>query len=309
MRIRLGVAVALLTWALACASPPARQPAAAAPGSAPAAAGEGPLLWRAEGREGGALFLLGSVHLGTPETFTLGGAVADAWARSDELVVEIDVSGVSPEEATEITLRYGTLPPGVSLQDRVAPETWSRLSAELERLGLPPQGFAGFKPWLAATTLVVLQLQQAGLQAEYGVDRQMIGRASSKPIVGLESFASQLSMMDSLPDALQELMLVDALERAADTDAQASLLVESWQKGDEEALVEVLFGELEQHPEFEILYEKIYFERNEAMSARLAQLSRDGKTRFTVLGVGHMVGPRGIPALLASQGFRVERVR
>ncbi len=304
MRTRSGIAAAALLGLLACASAPAPAPAPARP------AASAPLLWRAQAQDGGTLFLLGSVHLGTPETFSLGGSVAEAWDRADELVVEIDVSQLSAEEVSEATLRYGTLPAGESLQERLAPETWTRLSGELERLGVPPERFARFKPWLAATTLVVLQLQGAGLQAQYGVDRQMIGRAAAlKPIVALESFSSQLAMLDSLPGPLQELMLVDALERDDDADAEASRLVEAWRRGDEEAILAALFGALETHPEFEALYEKIYFERNQAMSERLARLARDGKTRLAVLGVGHMVGPRGIPALLADGGFRVERLR
>jgi uncharacterized protein YbaP (TraB family) len=44
------------------------------------------------------------------------------------------------------------------------------------------------------------------------------------------------------------------------------------------------------------------------MTQRLASLSRDGRLRFAVVGVAHLVGERGIPALLLDYGFRVERV-
>jgi uncharacterized protein YbaP (TraB family) len=44
------------------------------------------------------------------------------------------------------------------------------------------------------------------------------------------------------------------------------------------------------------------------MAARLVELARDGRTRFVVLGAGHLVGARGIPARLAEQGFVVERL-
>ena len=45
------------------------------------------------------------------------------------------------------------------------------------------------------------------------------------------------------------------------------------------------------------------------MAARLVELAGDGQTRFVVLGAGHMVGPKSIPAHLAEQGFAVERIR
>ncbi len=312
MTLRAGLWGAVLAaLALACASPaPTPSPAPPAP-PPPASASAAPLLWRAQAPDGrGDLFLLGSIHLGTPAGFHLGGALAEAWERSEELVVEIDVSQVSPQEAAAATLRHGTLPVGITLADRLRPETWAALQAELARLGVPAESFAGLKPWLAATRLAVLQFQQAGLEARFGIDQQMLDWAGvTKPVVALESLDSQLAMLDSLPSAVQELMLVDALERSPAAELQAGYLVESWLRGDEDALVEVFFGEIGQRPELEVLYEKVYFERNEAMSERLLELARDGRTRLTVLGIGHMVGPRGIPALLAAQGFQVERIR
>jgi uncharacterized protein YbaP (TraB family) len=73
-------------------------------------------------------------------------------------------------------------------------------------------------------------------------------------------------------------------------------------------LTRLLFGSLEEHPELADFYEAVFFARNEAMAEQLAALGGDGKQRFVVLGAGHMLGPRGIPALLASRGFRVQRI-
>jgi uncharacterized protein YbaP (TraB family) len=294
---------------LACASAPAPAPT---PVQAPAPQPpDAPLLWHAVAPGGGGdLYLLGSVHLANSDTFEMGGPVAQAWERSEELVVEVDPSTISAQAAAAATLRHGTLPAGMTLADRLRPETWAALQAELERLGLPVAAFANLKPWMAATTLAVMQLQAGGLEPEYGIDQQMIGEAAStRPVVALESLDSQFAMLDSLPPAVQELMLIDVLERAPGAGAQAEQIVQSWRRGDEQALIELLFGEMETRPEFAALYEKVYFQRNEAMSRRLAELAADGRTRFTVLGVGHMVGPRGIPALLADRGFRVERLR
>jgi len=70
----------------------------------------------------------------------------------------------------------------------------------------------------------------------------------------------------------------------------------------------LIFRPLAGGADFESFYEAIFFERNQAMARRLAELTRDGKTRFAVLGAGHMLGPRGIPALLCERGFEVRRV-
>ena len=62
-------------------------------------------------------------------------------------------------------------------------------------------------------------------------------------------------------------------------------------------------------PELKVFYEKVIFERNERMAERLGVLAQDGRLRFAVIGAGHLVGPRGIPALLHAQGFRIQRRR
>ena len=41
---------------------------------------------------------------------------------------------------------------------------------------------------------------------------------------------------------------------------------------------------------------------------KLDELTGDGKTRLVVLGAGHMLGSRGIPAQLAERGYRVRRI-
>jgi uncharacterized protein YbaP (TraB family) len=301
------LALAGIALAVGCASAP---DASLGRGSVAQPAALSPLLWHANGEEGrGSLFLLGSVHLGTPDSSWLNAAVAEAYERSDELVVEIDLSRVSPAEAAAATQRYGTLPPGQTLASVVSPETYAELRQFLNARGLAVESFGSVKPWLVATSVALMHLQEAGLDAQFGVDRQFIGRAEGrKPIVPLETVESQLEMMDSLAPEIQELLLADALTRVDEVEIEPAQMVESWQHGDEEALADLFFGALEQHPEFAPLYEKLYFERNEAMTRRLAELAGDGKTRFTVIGAGHMVGPRGIPALLAARGFRVERI-
>ena len=44
------------------------------------------------------------------------------------------------------------------------------------------------------------------------------------------------------------------------------------------------------------------------MVSRLHQLSADGRTRFVVVGAGHMVGEQSIPSLLEERGWRVARI-
>jgi uncharacterized protein YbaP (TraB family) len=53
-------------------------------------------------------------------------------------------------------------------------------------------------------------------------------------------------------------------------------------------------------------YRTLVVERNRRWADRIAQLLRDDKRIFIVVGVGHLVGPDSVPALLRARGIRVE---
>lgn len=270
-----------------------------------------PALWRADatGEQAGTLYLLGSVHVGGAAAFDLGDVVDAAWQRSEELVVEVDLTSMAPEELISLSRLYGSLTAPLTLADVISPETLAQLDAYFALRGLDPDAFARLKPWYIAFTIVQVELQLAGYDAEQGVDRLFMDRAEGrKPIVALETVASQLETMDRLPASLQELMLKDTLARVEGFPAETARLFDAWRRGDEQQLQALVFQPLDEFPELEVFYDLVFFQRNASMAARLVELGSDGRTRFVVLGAGHMLGQQGVPAQLARRGYRVSRV-
>jgi uncharacterized protein YbaP (TraB family) len=268
-----------------------------------------PLLWHARAPGGGDLYLLGSVHLREADAQVLGPEIQRAYADSSELVVEVDISQMTPEVGKASTERYATLPPQLRLDALLSPETRDLLAEYVEERGLPQEQIQRYKPWFVAQLVLVTELQDAGFDDSLGVDRVFIDQASGeKKIVGLETIAAQFAMLDGLSLGLQELMLKDTLLRIDELKESTRQLLEAWSGGDEAELERQVFRPLEEVPELEAYYEALIWQRNASMTARLVELARDGRTRFVVLGAGHMVGPKGIPAQLAEQGFAVQRV-
>jgi uncharacterized protein YbaP (TraB family) len=191
----------------------------------------------------------------------------------------------------------------------VSPATWSELSAFLDSRGYTGLGVERWKPWFLAFTLVQLELRRAGFQLELGVDRLFLQRAQGeKSIVGLETLDSQLGLFDGLPAEQQELMLRDVLMRRDHLAKETEDLIETWLTGDEARLEKLVFSPLEQLPEMKDFYEVVFFRRNRRMADTLEELSADGKTRFVVLGAGHLLGEKGIPHLLGERGWKLRRV-
>lgn len=275
----------------------------------PASPAATPLLWHARAPGGGDFYLLGSVHLRAVDAQALGSEIHQAYAASNELVVEVDVSQLKPEEAKASIERYATLPPQLTLDGLLSPETRELLARYVESRGLPEEQVQRYKPWFVAQLVLITELQLEGFNPALGVDQVFIDRASAeKSIVGLETIAAQFAMLDSLSLELQELMLKDTLLRLDELEDSTRKLLAAWSDGDEAELERQIFEPLEEVPELEAYYDALIWRRNASMAASLVGLAGDGQTRFVVLGAGHMVGPKGIPALLAAQGFAVERI-
>ena len=311
MRRRRGLALCLCAAALAAALAAfgcaGGGRARAAP---PAATWATPLFWHAQSPGGGGFYLLGSVHIRAVDAPAFGPEIEQAYRRSDAVVVEVDVSHVTPADVESHTQRYATLPPHLRLDALLAPETRKLLARYVESRGLPADPIQRFKPWFVAQLILVTELEAAGYDAALGVDRGFIDQASGeKTIVGLETIASQLAVLDGLSPEIQELMLKDTLLRIDELAGTTAKLMDAWSRGDEAGLEQQIFEPLEETPEFEAYYDALIWQRNVSMAARLVELARDGQTRFVVLGAGHMLGAKGIPALLVAQGFVVERVR
>jgi hypothetical protein len=268
-----------------------------------------PAFWRAHAPGYGDLYLLGSVHVGEAGAPTFAGSIARAWARADELVVEVDVSRITPEDVAALTQRYATLPPHLRLDALLAEDTRERLAGWVAARGVQAESLQRLKPWFVAQLVMITELRRIGYDAAFGVDRVFIDQASGvKPIVGLETVPSQFAALDGQPLEVQTLMLDDVLLRIDELEEHTRTLVEAWARGDEATIEREILDSLDQRPELAGFYEAFWWQRNQAMARRLVELAGDGETRFVTLGAGHMVGAKGIPALLAAQGFALERL-
>lgn len=263
-----------------------------------------PLAWSAIDRSSGApLTLLGSIHIGTADMGELHPSITAAYEQASELVVEVDLDADRPTMARAYAER-AYLPQGERLEDRIDPGTWQRLQDYLAARSIDPAPLAGMKPWAVMLRLAGSQFAKEGYPAEFGVDRRfLLAAAGDKPIVALETYALQLDLYDGFPPDVQEMMLRDFLD--PQDPYHTAALIEAWQRGDEQAFLDLIFPTA---VEWQAYQERFFFERNEHMAERLAELSRDGRSRFVVVGVGHMVGPRGIPALLDDRGFELRRL-
>jgi len=273
-------------------------------GRLPCGPDERQLLWQLKGPQG-SLYLFGSVHLGVPSNYPLPEPIESAFLRSGSLIVEVDITAASVQrEIARLMEELGSLPPGGHVADHLTPAGYERLKAALEGLGLPVRTFTGLKPWSIATVLSVLKLQSLGYWDRYGVDKYFLDRAGPRDIVSIESAEEQIRLLDALDG---ELFLAFSLLGLETAEQLMRDLMRSWRCGDEEGLETLLIDTPTMAlPDSRAFMQVMYYERNQRMADfAIRRLAIPGD-QFMVVGVAHLIGPRGIPQLLRDKGFEVE---
>lgn len=276
-----------------------------------AAADPSPFLWEAVG-ENGKAYLLGSIHVGKPEFYPLPEAVENAFAGSDKLVVEVNLSKEEEASMGMKMLMAGVYRDGNTLEGQVAPETWEKFAAFLDERGVPSRNFQSMRPWMAALVLSVTEMQKLGFDPQLGIDRHFITAANEtgKPIEQLESADFQIEMLSGFSEELQEKFLVHTLRDMGRFGEVIGDMATAWKTGDDEAMNEMMFGDVGFGGGLEELGDRMINERNHTMADKIAAMIDAGGVSFVVVGAGHLIGEEGVPTLLATggQGITVARV-
>ena len=251
----------------------------------------------------GSFYLFGSTELAPEGGYSsFGPAVEAAYAESQEVVQEIDFAGVDATRTIALLRRYGTLKSPATLQSRLSPEAWSLLEQKFKKSRRSSEAVRTLQPWLVSFALAHHAPLARGRDplsdvADRVQERALLAKGSTeKPVIGLRTLESQFQMFSALPRGVQESLLRSALGDFSTDDFL-------W---DNPALMPALAATSQER---ELYYEHLVYRRNEQMAERLFEIGIDGKRRFFAVGILHLVGKRGIPALLGQRGYRLSRVQ
>lgn len=298
------LAPVLVLCLLASPAHAARKPAAATAASAPV-----PLLWEVRGAGDSRVLLLGSFHLLQDSDYPLAEDVQQAYAQADRLVFEL-----SPEEMTSPALAGSMLAAasrrdGSLLQKDISAADWQRLTQWSAQRAMPIERLQGLHTWFVAINLSLVEMANAGMQAELGLDRHLMQRAlqDGKATAGLETGAAQIGVFTAMGQAEQQQMLAEALDEAGQGGARWRALHAAWRSGDVARIWDHAGRELQ--ASYPALYRTINVQRNQAWLERLPQWLADGQgTTLVVVGALHLVGADGMVQQLHDSGAQVVRI-
>ena len=263
-----------------------------------------PALWKLSDHDT-TIYLFGTIHLLPPGIDWLNGPLAFALDHSDTLMTELP--DLPPGDVAAALLRHGTLPAGKTLRQLMSEKQRVQFEAALTKLGLPVALFDSKKPWVAAATLPIIQLQKSGYNLESGAENTLTKRATqlAKARGGLETADFQFGQFDVLTDAQQLEYLGAVLDALPQINGEITAMVGHWSRGDAAALA----AQLNADSDSPVLAEALIFSRNRNWAAWIENRMKTPGTVFLAVGAGHLGGKGSVQEVLAKHGFKAVRVQ
>ncbi|MBN8552038.1 MAG: TraB/GumN family protein [Caulobacterales bacterium] len=265
-----------------------------------------PALWVVRDADS-TLYLFGTVHLLRPGGDWMTPQVADAFQASEALWLEIEDPS-DQAAATPLIMQHG-LSPQTPLSSRLNVEEQASFDQAAAAMGATRQMLDPMRPWLAAITLSVAPLTQAGYDPAAGVDIVLRQQAldTGKPIHGLETIEQQLMFFADMEPEVELDFLRSTLENFDESAALLDAMAGAWAAGDPDTLY-ALSGE-EMKVEFPTIYDLILTRRNADWVGQIQEELAGSGTVFIAVGALHLAGPDSVQAQLQAAGVSVERVQ
>jgi len=215
---------------------------------------------------------------------------------------------LDPLQAQAWMLEHGMYAEDGSLSEALGKTRFQKLEKEAERLGLPAEAIDRFEPWMAAMTLVQLQLATLGFDPEQGVEKQLERRAVAdrKEIKGFETLQEQLGLLDNLPTADQMKFVDVTLEEMHEMAGATDELVAAWRTGNSTRLASLLGEEYNTAPG---LYTTLVADRNRRWMPQIERMLTGDKNYMIIVGTLHLVGRGGLLELTKARGYQAKQLQ
>jgi uncharacterized protein YbaP (TraB family) len=263
-------------------------------------------LWRIA-KDGRTSYLYGTLHAARPAWMFPGPRTAAALVASDVLALELDL--LNPE-VRERLIKAATARPDERLPAPLAARVERRMAAEC----VDAAQYRDFVPEFQVASLAVMAARREGFDPSYAIDLvlALMARDFGKASTSLETPEVQLAAL-RMPTREATIEFVtsglDELD-AGKSGALITHMASAWTDGN--------LAELEAYERWcdcvgtaaeRASMKRLLDDRNPRLATAIDTLHTSGRSVFAAVGSLHMIGPRGLPALLRERGYVVEQVR
>ena len=274
----------------------------------------GIFLWEVENGKN-KVYLLGSLHIMPEEAYPLDERIEKAFEKADILVVEVDVTTLDQEKVQAFITENAYYAGANNLQKELPEDLYKSVSEKFAELGVSMDQIDIYKPWFVTLNIVLSSLSKLDITLGLGIDLHFLNKAHEKEmkILELETTISQMEMLASFPEDIQNDYLQYTLDNFEQVDTIFKNMLEAWENGDTDemnAITKMKMLELEDElPGIAGYYNRMFIERDEKILDKLEVLlnNEEEKVYFIIIGAMHLIGDDGLLKLLQEKGYKTKQ--
>jgi uncharacterized protein YbaP (TraB family) len=261
-----------------------------------------PALWTVHSKAATA-YLLGSIHALPANVEWHTPEIDQAMQAADTFYFETSLD--SAWEVLSYERYHGNLPDRTTLRSLLDPQTLAEYQHALALAHLSADELDDERPWRAARSIGHAYSERMGYKLELGVDLAVwsFAREHHRTLQAFETTQQQLDLIVPKDQKLELAEFAAFLKDLEGAYKRYQAVLAAWSAGDAQAIANLDDQNFDVDPEAK---KAIIDERNRRWVKWFdLMLSRPG-TYFVTVGVGHLVGPTGVPALLRAKGYKVD---
>jgi uncharacterized protein YbaP (TraB family) len=262
-------------------------------------------LWRLM-KDGRTSYLYGTIHAARDEWMFPGPRVAAALGASDVLALELDL--LDPDILAGLAASARARP-----DEALPPALQERIDQRMVAECIDPAPWRTYAPEFQIASLAVIAARREGFDPAYAIDvvLALVARQLAKPVVSLETPEGQMAAL-RLPSRAATIEFVESSLDDLDRDGAGPMitrLVRAWTEGDLADLSDYgRWCECLRNDGERTAMKRLLDDRNPVLATAIDALHARGQRVFAAVGSLHLIGPDGLPVLLALRGFEVVRV-
>jgi len=262
---------------------------------------ENALLWelKATGQSKPS-YLFGTIHLICPADFSLSDSLKSAFAKTQQVALEIDMDDPGMMSAM---MKSMNMSGGNELKKLVTEPEYTKLSQFYkDSIGIGIAMFEKAKPFVLMGPLFnkVLSCQPQSYEMSLV---ELAGKQKSE-VIGIETIDEQMAIFDTIPYKDQVKMILTMIDSLPQARREFKEMVELYKAQKINDLYQMTmkseFG-------MDRSEELVLFSRNQKWISRFKKMMEEKPTFFAV-GAAHLGGERGVIALLRKEGYLVRAV-
>ena len=248
-------------------------------------------------------YLLGTFHAVCPADMVPFETLDPYLGRTDQVLMEVDL-----EDPVELGSLAGgaVIPGGKTWKDFMTPEQFAKVDAmTMSMLGYPAEAVKAIKPMMLSVLLVTSPKVAGCTVNTYDMSLTQIATSKKKPVIGLETVAEQLAMIDIKPIEQQAKELYEMSLDPQKAIRQFKELSAAYKNRDADKLVEISADQMKDDKAFA---KRLLEDRNVVWVPKIEGLIKS-KPTFIAVGAAHLGGDKGLIKLLRAKGYDVRPIK